>query len=73
VSGLWRETPSFVDSYPQHMSDLLLRFGKTSIWLGGMFVPCSWLHNCYKKISVFILYLSDIMGLYCYALTLCLK
>jgi hypothetical protein len=39
---------------PNSRGDLLLRFGTTSLWLGGMSVPSSWLHNCFKNISVYL-------------------
>jgi hypothetical protein len=50
----------------------LLRSRTTSLWLGGMFVPSSWLHNCFEKITT---YLCCVLfyELNCCVLTMCMR
>jgi hypothetical protein len=46
VNGL-RETTLFCGLLAPTWGGLLLRFGIPSLWLGGMYIPSSWLHNYY--------------------------
>ena len=60
----------FLDYYPQLNGDFLLRYGKSTLWLGGMFIQSIWLHNSCLNISV-LSYCCVIYMCYCFAWTLC--